>query len=98
MQREQLATFWREDTMFGVCQALGEDFRFNPFLLRMAFALGLLWAPVATVCVYLGVGIVVLLSRLLSPNPRPAARAEAEAAQAPAATAEQDQDRLPIAA
>ena len=98
MQDDQHATFWREDTMFGVCQALGEDFRFNPFWLRIAFAVGLLWAPVAVICFYLGVGVLVLLSRLLSPNPRPAARAEAEAAPAPAAAEGQDQYKLPIAA
>ena len=29
--------FTREDTLFGICEALGEDFRFNPLLLRIAF-------------------------------------------------------------
>ena len=32
--------FTREDTLFGVCEALGEDFRFNPLLLRVAFGAG----------------------------------------------------------
>jgi phage shock protein C len=98
MQNDQPATFWRDDTMFGVCQALAEDFGFNPFWLRMAFALGLLWAPVSVICAYLGVGVVVLVSRLLAPNPRRAVRAGAEAAPVPAAADEQDQYRLPIAA
>src|ERR1043166_10247988 len=31
----------REDTLLGVCEALGEDFRFNPLLLRVALGAGL---------------------------------------------------------
>lgn len=97
MQSYQPAIFWREDTMFGVCEALGEDFRFNPSWLRAALAIGLLWAPLAMIYAYLGLAVVVLISRLLAPNPRPAVRPEAEAVSAPAAN-EGDQYPLPIAA
>lgn len=97
MQSYQPAIFWREDTMFGVCEALGEDFRFNPLWLRAALAIGLLWAPLAMIYAYLGLAVVVLISRLLAPNPRPAARPEAEAEREPAAN-EPDQYPLPIAA
>ena len=29
----------RDDTFFGVCQAIGEDFGFHPIFLRIAFGL-----------------------------------------------------------
>jgi phage shock protein C len=96
MQSYQPAIFWREDTLFGVCEALGEDFRFNPLWLRAALAIGLLWNPLAMIYAYLGLAVVVLISRLLAPNPRPAARPEAEAERE--AANEPDQYPLPIAA
>ncbi|HYI47466.1 MAG TPA: PspC domain-containing protein [Allosphingosinicella sp.] len=99
MQSYQPAIFWREDTLFGVCEALGEDFRFNPLWLRIALAIGLLWDPLAMIYAYLGLAVVVLISRLLAPNPRPAARPEAEAeAERGAAANEVEQYPLPIAA
>ena len=75
--------FTREDTLFGVCEALGEDFRFNPLLLRIAFGAGLFLNPALAIGGYAAAGVVVLISRLVSPNPRqPKAPAivEAEAA------------------
>lgn len=98
MQSYQPAIFWREDTLFGVCEALGEDFRFNPLFLRAALAVGLLWDPLAMIYVYLGLSVVVLISRLLFPNPRAAARPETEADRTPPAADEIDQYPLPIAA
>jgi phage shock protein C len=62
--------FTREDTLFGVCEALGEDFRFNPLLLRVAFGAGLFLNPVIAIGGYAAAGVVVLISRLVSPNPR----------------------------
>ena len=62
--------FTREDTILGVCEALGEDFRFPPLLLRVAFGIGLFLNPFATIGAYLGLGALVLVSRLISPNPR----------------------------
>ena len=62
--------FTREDTVLGVCHALGEDFRFNPILLRLVFATGLFINPFMTIAAYFAVGAVVLVSRLISPNPR----------------------------
>src|SRR4051812_45170713 len=80
--------FTREDTLFGVCEALGEDFRFNPLLLRVAFGAGLFLNPMIAIGGYAAAGAVVLISRLLSPNPRqpkPAVvEAEAAATAAPA--------------
>lgn len=70
MQTARLNPLTRDDTFLGVCQAIGDDFGFNPIFLRLAFALPLLYAPVTTLAAYFALGVVVLASRLLSPNPR----------------------------
>ena len=72
MHSDQTNMLARDDTLFGVCQALGEDFGVNPFYLRVSFAVLLLWNPVAIIGAYAAAGAVVAVSRLLSPNPRPA--------------------------
>lgn len=69
--------FTRDDTFFGVCQGLGEDFGFNPNWLRMALPVLLFFYPVATILGYVAAGLLVLATRLLFPEPRVAA-AEAE--------------------
>jgi phage shock protein C len=58
----------RNDTILGVCEAIGRDFGFNPLWLRLAFIAPIFFAPVATVLAYLGLGLVVAATRLLSPN------------------------------
>ena len=63
----------RDDTLFGVCEALGEDFGFNPLYLRVTLAVGLLWNPVAVIAFYAAAGALVALSRWLIRVPRPAA-------------------------
>lgn len=93
----------RDDTFLGVCQALGEDFGFNPMFLRVAFALPMLYAPLATVAVYLGLGVIVLASRLLAPRPKrkaaPVAVEQADAVQPQVPLGEDDdQFALPMAA
>jgi phage shock protein PspC (stress-responsive transcriptional regulator) len=75
MQSAQPNLLARDDTLLGVCQALGEDFGFNPQYLRAAFAVVLLWNPAVVVGTYLAAGMVVALSRWASPNPRPAVAA-----------------------
>ena len=72
----------REDTLLGVCQAIGEDFGFNPIYLRVALAVCLLWNPTAVIAAYLSLGVAVLISRLVAPNPKRAKRAEAVASPA----------------
>lgn len=86
--------FTRDDTFFGVCQAIGEDFGFSPNWLRLAMGVGLLFAPLATFGAYVAAGVVVGVSRLLAPDPRRAAKAEAEAAPVPAAALEADNEPL----
>ncbi|TMJ11209.1 MAG: PspC domain-containing protein [Alphaproteobacteria bacterium] len=68
----------RPDTMFGVCQAIGEDFGFNPIYLRLIFGGLLLWNPVAVIAAYAVLGAVVGLSRLAGRTRRPVAAVEPE--------------------
>ena len=68
MQASQSNTLFREDTILGVCQALGEDFGFNPLYLRIVFGVLLLWQPLGVIGVYLGAGVLVAFTRLLVPN------------------------------
>jgi phage shock protein C len=80
MQSSQPALPFRDDNILGICQAVGDDFGFNPLWLRIAFAALLIFQPAAVVGAYLGLGLVVAFSRWLVPNPRQAA--ETGAAQA----------------
>jgi phage shock protein C len=72
MQSPSRNPFTREDTFLGVCQAIGEDFGFNPLLLRIAFAGCMFWNLPAALGAYAALGVIVLASRLLAPNPRAA--------------------------
>ena len=82
----------RDDTFLGICQAVGEDFGFNPTWLRMLFALPLMFFPVQVLGAYLGLGVIVLLSRLLAPRPKRKAAAVVETA----APVETVQPRVPL--
>ena len=85
----------RNDTMLGVCQSLGEDFGFHPNILRVAFGVGLIVAPLAVIAAYAAMAVIVALNHWIFPRPwpveadaRPAAGAaardrEAEAVEAP---------------
>jgi len=53
----------RNDTLLGVCEAIGQDFGFNPTYLRLAFIAPLFFAPMATVAAYLGLGLVLAATR-----------------------------------
>jgi phage shock protein PspC (stress-responsive transcriptional regulator) len=48
-----------------VCEAIGQDFGFNPIYLRLAFIAPLFFAPMAAFAVYFGLGAVVGATRLL---------------------------------
>lgn len=52
----------RNDTILGVCEAIGQDFGFNPIWLRLAFIAPIFVAPVAAILAYLGLGVVVGLT------------------------------------
>ena len=98
MQNANTNLFLRDDTFLGVCQGLGEDLRIHPNILRLAFAPMLFFSWQGAIALYLGLGLLVLTTRLIAPNPKVAkvakpatkpAEREAEAAEA---------EPLPIAA
>ena len=78
---------FRNDTILGVCEAIGEDFGFNPLWLRLAFIAPLFLQPALTVGVYLALGLVVAASRYFFPPL--VAETVAEAAPAPQAEVEE---------
>ena len=87
----------RSHTILGVCEGIGEDFGFNPTLLRVPFAAIVLWSPMMAVGAYLGLGLVVLASRLLFPKAKPATVDVEQAAQ-PVAANSGSEPQLPLAA
>jgi phage shock protein C len=58
----------RNDTILGVCEAIGQDFGFNPLWLRLAFIPPMFFSVSLTIAAYLGLGLVVATSRYFSPN------------------------------
>ena len=89
----------RAHTIFGVCEAIGEDFGFNPAWLRIPFAASVLVSPTMAIAAYLALGIVVLGSRLVFPKIKTTAVADMEtSAQTVPANDPAKQDDLPIAA
>ena len=75
-QETQVALPLRSHTIFGVCEAIGEDFGFNPVFLRIPFAASVIYSPTMAIAVYFALGAVVLASRLLFPK----AKAESDVA------------------
>ena len=73
--------FTRDDTIFGVCEAIGEDFGFNPTILRLLFGIGLFWGPVTAIAAYAACGALVAATRWLVPDPGPSGRADRPAAE-----------------
>ena len=59
---------FRQHTIFGVCEGIGEDFGFNPTFIRIPLAVAVLWSPTVAIGIYFALGLVVLASRLLFPN------------------------------
>lgn len=88
--------FTRDDTFFGICQALGEDLGFPPNILRIALPVLLFVSPVAAIGGYAAAGVIVAASRYLFPAPHPAARPQAETELR--ASAEEQMELLPRAA
>jgi phage shock protein PspC (stress-responsive transcriptional regulator) len=82
-QENQVALPLRSHNILGVCEAIGEDFGFNPVLLRIPFAASVLYSPTWAVIAYFALGAVVLGSRLLFPKAK-AANAEMNAGHAAA--------------
>ncbi len=70
------------DSLFGVCQAIGEDFGFNPFYLRVVLLALLFFSPWAVLGAYAALAVTVVASRFLFPRAKPAT---AEVVEVPAA-------------
>lgn len=68
MQDDHKNLFLRNDTIFGVCEGLGQDLGVNPNIFRIAFAGLLYFYPVGVVAAYLGLGIVIAVSRWVYPR------------------------------
>jgi len=60
----------RDDTMLGVCAGLGEEFGFNPNILRIAIGALVLFDVMVAAGVYLGLGVALAMGRLLFPPRR----------------------------
>jgi phage shock protein PspC (stress-responsive transcriptional regulator) len=88
MEQENSNLFSRRDTFFGICEAVGQDFGFNPLYLRLAFIAPLFFFPVQSFAAYFGLGLIVLASRLLFPAGRTAAARAALPVAEPAAQTE----------
>lgn len=56
------------DSLFGICQAAGEDLHINPFFLRIGLIALLFFGPWLAIGAYAGLGLVVGGSRLLFPK------------------------------
>lgn len=96
-------TFNRPDTFFGICEAVGQDFGFNPLWLRLAFVPPVFFAPQYAFIAYFALGIVVLASRLMFPAKNAAvvtATAPVLVTSAPTDTVDavNSDERLPLAA
>ena len=89
---DQFSTKPARDSIFGVCAALASDFGFNPLWLRLAIGAGLMWNMEAALGAYVGLAVIVLVSRLAAPD----ARANSTPVAAPAAIAAPAQD-VPLA-
>jgi phage shock protein PspC (stress-responsive transcriptional regulator) len=83
-QEQNVALPMRSHTILGVCEAIGEDFGFNPILLRVPFAATVLWSPTYAILAYFVLGALVLGSRLLFPARKPDATTLADQSPAPA--------------
>ena len=67
-QENQVALPLRSHTILGVCEALGEDFGFNPVLLRIPFAASVVYSPLLAIGAYFALGALVLASRMMFPR------------------------------
>ena len=83
-QVNQVALPLRSHTILGVCEAIGEDFGFNPVLLRIPFAASVIYSPLLSIGTYLALGLVVLASRWFFPKVTPASEQPASEQAAPA--------------
>ena len=89
MDNDTTNLFRRRDTF---CEAVGQDFGFNPLWLRLALIAPLFFFPVQTIAAYFGLGLIVLASRLLFPAPAAAGQSALTAVESGARPAEKAEE------
>lgn len=89
MHTANQSLFTRDDTFFGVCEAIGEDFGFDAMWLRMGLAVAFLLNPPAVIVLYAALGALVLVSRWVFPATKPAPTVDAKPLEA-------DNDAAPV--
>lgn len=67
-QQPARSTAQPQDNLIGICSAVGEDFAFNPFWLRLTLGALFVLQPVGIVVCYVALGVAVLISRLVLPT------------------------------
>lgn len=87
---------FRNDTLLGVCEAIGRDLGFNPNFLRVPLAAGIIFAPLMMVGIYLGLGALVFASRTFFPDR--IVKVEAKPVEVSAPVAHNEEVALPRAA
>jgi len=85
--------FNRPDTLFGVCEGIGREFGFAPNILRIALAVAMIWNPIAVIATYVGLGIALVISRLVVP----VRRARMQPTEVPAAPAQEEEQAQSVA-
>jgi phage shock protein PspC (stress-responsive transcriptional regulator) len=91
MQTANLLT--RDDTFFGVCEALGKDLGFSPNILRVVFGVAVMWNPALVIGIYAALGVVVFATRYFFPAAPTAGSTEVPQS-APARKVEADNDAV----
>lgn len=94
----KVALPFRDHTILGACEAIGEDFGFNPVWLRVPLSAMVLWSPVIAIGTYFALAAVVLLSRLLFPVPKLDAIAQHSVAAHVAANSDENEEEERAAA
>jgi len=87
----------RNDTILGVCEAIGRDFGFNPNWLRVILGASVLASPAGAFAAYAALAVVVGLAHLLFGDRRVPTPATA-AGDSSTLQTNDDGEQLPIAA
>jgi phage shock protein C len=94
----QKQSYWslfnRPDTLFGICEGVGQDLGFNPNYLRVALAVSMIWNPVAVLATYALLGVAVAASRWITPAPVAMSNGELELV---SSQGDNDEEAAPVA-
>lgn len=83
-QVDHVALPLRSHTILGVCEAIGEEFGFNPVYLRIPFAASVIYSPIMAIGAYLLLGLGVMAARLIAKDKQGADAVVIEKAEDPA--------------